>query len=437
MACSELAAVIFWPSTRFRSRGRDRLTGLLLLALRDDAFRGLGGDATAHRRQLDGRDIAAVAVRRQLDVDLGAEVAEQPAGSGGVADVVTSADAIAGIEVGDRLAAGTLGARTLAVAVARPRSLRRPGSILRSRSSDGHSPGRARAQCASQAVAQAGILVQVPILWSAARSTSSLGAAVTIDQPRVAPPEAGFTHTSPMDGMTTTPNWMTGRRSWRCRQAPAPRSRSRTSRSAGDERQRLGLQEQLAAGALSACRPSPVRPGIGRRRSVCGRRRVGRRGAIRRAGRWCGVPSRGGVVGTSVLVGHRRIGQRPRIGGRRRIGLGHGVGRRRGEDHRAGRRSRKPWHAASTSFGSTVPSLFWSAAGQDGAGRPLPRFTQACRLAMLTRPSPSQSPTHTAVACDAPSSATASASSAGRHSGSRESPQVVIRMSSFVPFTES
>ncbi len=55
---------------------------------------------------------------------------------------------------------------------------------------------------------------------------------------------------------------------------------------------------------------------------------------------------------------------------------------------------------------------------------------------MLTRPSPSQSPTQTARVCEAPSSATASASSAARHSGSRESAQVVIRMSSFVPFTE-
>ena len=68
--------------------------------------------------------------------------------------------------------------------------------------------------------------------------------------------------------------------------------------------------------------------------------------------------------------------------------------------------------------------------------RALPRFTQACRLAMLTRPSPSQSPTQTAAAWPAPHSATAAASSAARRSGSRERIHVVIRMSSFVPFTE-
>src|SRR5512139_3032438 len=98
-----------------RSGGRDG-RARHVVGVGDHAGRGLGAHRTADRGQMDGRRlIAAGAGRRQLDVDLRAEVAGQAAGSAGAPLARPRAHAVAGVEVDDRLAAHALATGALGV----------------------------------------------------------------------------------------------------------------------------------------------------------------------------------------------------------------------------------------------------------------------------------------------------------------------------------
>ena len=155
-----------------RSPERDARPGHVV-GVEDDAGRGLAGDTTADRSQLDGGGVAALAVGGQLDVDLRAEVAGQTAGDGsghrGCCRRRRSCRSGSG-RPGRRRGTSRRGTRCRGSI--RPRRWCRPGSSPRSHSSGGRSPPRADAVHVALEVAQSALSAQVAMLWSAFSSTS-------------------------------------------------------------------------------------------------------------------------------------------------------------------------------------------------------------------------------------------------------------------------